>query len=156
MATTVVIGIGNPYRRDDGAGIAVVRRLRLLVPQDVEVAECHGDLTTLLDIWQGYSRVIVIDAMRSGRIAGEVERFGPLDAHTPCKHALLFDARDGIERNPCSGTDTEPASTAKLVLYGIEGADFGEGEGLSEEVAKAVEDVVRYILLDLQKGEEDA
>jgi hydrogenase maturation protease len=155
MHKVIVIGIGNPYRRDDGAGIVVVRRLRPLVPQDVEVAECHGDLTTLLDIWQGYSRVIVIDAMRSGRIAGEVERLDvsthtlPANTRFSSTHAMglneILVLAQALNQRP-----------PQLVLYGIEGADFGEGEGLSEEVAKAVEDVVRYILLDLQKGEEDA
>jgi hydrogenase maturation protease len=155
MATTLVIGIGNPYRRDDGAGIAVVRRLRLLVPQDVEVVECPGDLTMLLDIWQGYSRVIVIDAMRSGRAAGEVMRF---DASTQTLPAnTRFSSTHAMGLNEILVlAQTLNQRPPQLVLYGIEGADFGEGEGLSEEVAKAVEDVVRYILLDLQKGEEDA
>jgi hydrogenase maturation protease len=155
MATTVVIGIGNPYRRDDGAGIAVVRRLRLLVPQDVEVVECPGDLTMLLDIWQGYSRVIVIDAMRSGRAAGEVMRF---DASTQTLPAnMRFSSTHAMGLNEILAlAHTLHRLPRKLVLYGVEGRDFGEGECLSDEVAKAVDDVVCYILLDLKKGEGDA
>ncbi|MCL6475617.1 MAG: hydrogenase maturation protease [Firmicutes bacterium] len=155
MHKAIVIGIGNPYRRDDGAGIAVVRRIRLLAPRDVEVIECPGDLTMVLDIWQGFGRVIVVDAMRSGRAAGEVMRFDastqtlPANMRFSSTHAMglneILALAHALNRLP-----------QKLVIYGIEGSDFGEGEGLSEEVAKAVEDVVRYILLDLQKGEEDA
>ncbi len=155
MATTVVIGIGNPYRRDDGAGIAVVRRIRPLAPRDVEVVECPGDLTMLLDIWQGYSRVIVVDAMRSGRAEGEVMRFDistqtlPANMSFYSTHAMglndILALAHALNRLP-----------QKLVIYGIEGRDFREGECLSEEVAKAVDHVVRYILLDLKKGEGDA
>jgi len=155
MATTLVIGIGNAYRRDDGAGIAVVRRIRPLAPQHVEIVECPGDLTMLLHIWQGYDRVIVIDAMQSGQAAGEVMRF---DTSLPTLSAnLRFSSTHAMGLNDILAlAHTLNRLPGKLVLYGIEGADFGEGEGLSEEVAKAVEDVVRYILLDLQKGEEDA
>ncbi len=155
MHKAIVIGIGNPYRRDDGAGIAVVRRLRLLVPQDVEVVECPGDLTMLLDTWQGYSRVIVIDAMRSGRVAGEWVRFDVSTQTLPA--TMRFASTHAIGLNEILAlAHTLNRLPQKLVLYGIEGGDFGEGECLSEEVAKAVEDVVRYILQDLQKGEGDA
>jgi hydrogenase maturation protease len=155
MGATIVIGVGNPYRRDDGAGIAAVRQLRLSLPVGASVAECAGDTTTLLNLWQGYSKVIIVDAMRSGRTAGVILRFDPLLQPLPANtrfsstHAMGIDAMLALAR----ALNRLPA---KLVLYGIEGRDFGEGEGLSEEVAKAVQDVVRYILIDLRKDEEDA
>lgn len=153
--SVLLIGVGNPYRQDDGVGIAVVRRLRQLLPEWVECIECAGDLTTLLEDWRGYNPVIVVDAMRSGRSAGEVVLLDlsqhplPADTHFFSTHAMGLNEAVAL----AYALNRLPP---KLVVYGIEGKHFGEGEGLSPEVAKAVEDVVRYILQDLMKGERDA
>lgn len=151
----LLIGVGNLYRQDDGAGIVAVRCLRPLLPEWVECIERAGDLTALLKDWQGYDLVIVVDAMRSGRPAGEVvlldlsQHPQPADARFFSTHAMGLNEAvalaHALNRLP-----------PKLVVYGIEGKHFDEGEGLSPEVVKAVEDVVRYILQDLMKGERDA
>jgi hydrogenase maturation protease len=39
----------------------------------------------------------------------------------------------------------------RLVVYGIEGADFGLGEGLSPEVAAAVPQVVSRLQAELEE-----
>lgn len=151
----LLVGIGNPYRQDDGAGIAVVRRLRPLLQERVECVECSGDLAALIDTWQSYSRVIVIDAMRSGRAAGEVVY---LDAS---RQPVAADTRF-FSTHAMGLSETLALAQAlnrmppKLVIYGIEGKQFGEGEGLSAEVAKSAEDVVRYILQEVREGSEDA
>lgn len=151
----LLVGIGNPYRRDDGAGIAVVRRLRTLLPERVECMECTGDLVDLMDRWQGYEQVMVIDSMRSGRAAGEVIRLDaseqplPADVRFSSTHAVGLSETLALAR----ALNRLPP---KLVLYGIEGKQFGEGEGLSAEVAKAVEDVVLYISEELERSGEDA
>ncbi|MDW8104612.1 MAG: hydrogenase maturation protease [Armatimonadota bacterium] len=146
---TLLIGVGNPYRQDDAAGIAVVRRLRQRPPKQVDCMECPGDLTTLIETWRGYEKVIVVDAMSSGRSVGEVVRFDlsqqplPTDVRFFSTHAMglgeVIELARRLQRLP-----------PQLVVYGIEGKHFGEGEGLSPEVAKAVEDVVRYILQELK------
>src|SRR5437899_1606818 len=44
----VVIGVGNPYRRDDGVGPAVVDRLRRSAPAGVRLEESDGEPSQLL------------------------------------------------------------------------------------------------------------
>lgn len=152
---TLLIGVGNPYRQDDGVGIAVVRRLRQLLSNQVECVECTGDLIALLDRWQGYEQVIVIDAMRSGRAAGEVRRFDV--SRQPLPEDLCFPSTHAIGLNETLAlAHAFHRLPPKLVVYGVEGKHFGEGKALSAEVAKAVEDVVRYILQELTKGDTDA
>ncbi|GBC96320.1 hypothetical protein HRbin16_02122 [bacterium HR16] len=157
MATygILLVGMGNPYRQDDGAGIAVVRRLRPLLQERVECMECTGDLTALMDIWQGYEQVIVIDAMHSGRAAGEVIRFDASERSLPAH--VRFSSTHAMGLNETLAlAQALNRLPPNLVIYGIEGKHFGEGEGLSAEVAKAVEDVVRYILQELGEGNGDA
>ena len=69
----LVVGIGNPDRGDDGVGPVIVRRLKGRVPADVRILECGGDALTLLDEWEGFASVILVDAVapidRPGRVA---------------------------------------------------------------------------------------
>ena len=67
---TVVIGIGNDDRRDDGAGLEVARRLRAIVPESIRVLEESGEAAALMAAWEGADRVVIIDAMASGVTTG--------------------------------------------------------------------------------------
>src|SRR6476619_6147364 len=58
----ILIGVGNAWRGDDGAGLAVARRVRELAPAGVDVREVEGDATTLLEAWVGAEHVAVVDA----------------------------------------------------------------------------------------------
>ena len=49
----VVIGVGNEFRRDDGAGPAVVARLRAHVPDDVCLLVSDGEPAGLIEAWAG-------------------------------------------------------------------------------------------------------
>ena len=60
----VVIGVGNEFRRDDGAGPAVVRKLRDLVPSGVGLVITDGEPTRLLEAWTGAALAVVADAVR--------------------------------------------------------------------------------------------
>jgi hypothetical protein len=49
----VVIGVGNEFRRDDGAGPAVVAKLRDLASPGVELVTMDGEPTRLIEAWTG-------------------------------------------------------------------------------------------------------
>ena len=59
----VVIGVGNEFRRDDGAGPTA--RLRGRVPGGVELLVCDGEPTRLIEAWDGAALAVVIDAVRA-------------------------------------------------------------------------------------------
>ena len=72
----VVIGVGNEFRRDDGAGPAVVGRLRDLVPPGVELVITDGEPTRLVEAWTGAALAVVVDAVRAQPPQpGRVHRF---------------------------------------------------------------------------------
>jgi hypothetical protein len=48
----VVIGVGNPYRRDDGVGPAVIERLRRQGLDGVTLAESDGEAAALIMLWE--------------------------------------------------------------------------------------------------------
>jgi hydrogenase maturation protease len=145
-----VIGVGNEWRGDDGAGLAVVRELRASAAHvEVELIELCEHPAALLDAWRGRDAVIVTDALRSGEPPGTIRR---VDA-----------GRDSLPRRPLTRSSThgiglqetiELARTLdrlppRLILYTVEGARFDLGAGLSSAVQAAVPGLVRLVLGEL-------
>jgi hydrogenase maturation protease len=132
----VVIGMGNTFRRDDGAGVEVARRLRRLAPSDVTVLEHDGEPAGLLDAWEGADVAYVVDSVR-GDNPGAVHHL-QLSAH----HAIPAGHDQGSTHTLGLGEAVELARVLDrlpptLTIIGIEGVDFSTGEGLSQEVGRA-------------------
>ncbi len=147
-----LIGLGNPRRHDDAAGIEVARRVRAAAPADVEVFELGDDPIALLDAWRDSDLAVVVDTVRTGAAPGTLHRLevrGPLpvpdrrDRHS--SHALslgdLVELARALDRLP-----------HRLVIIGIEGSEAGMGAGLSAPVQAAVEAVATAMLEDLTSG----
>ena len=71
----VVIGLGNEFRRDDGAGPAVVELLRARPLRDVDLLVSEGEPGGLLTDWTGASLAVVVDAIvASPAVPGRLHR----------------------------------------------------------------------------------
>ena len=147
-AHILVIGVGNPYRGDDGVGPLIARRLReKKLPESVAISE-GGAGASLMDSWRGVSMVIIIDAMNSGDLPGTTRRFDARSeslprAFFPCStHYFGVAEAVGLARV----MDRLPPS---IIVYGIEGKRFEQGIGLSPEVMKAAGEIERRVLADI-------
>src|SRR5678815_5295266 len=58
VTTPLVIGLGNDFRRDDGAGRVAARRVRELAGDAVRVIEESGEGAALMDAWRGAELVV--------------------------------------------------------------------------------------------------
>ncbi|NUN48277.1 MAG: hydrogenase maturation protease [Candidatus Brocadiae bacterium] len=131
----LAIGVGNELRRDDGAGLETVRRLR--GQAGLEVREVRGDLSVLAGEWERADRVFLVDAVRSGSAPGTLHRFdagaSPLPAVFARGSTHAIGIAGAVELARALGR-----LPAALVVFGIEGRDFGHGEGLTPEVERGV------------------
>jgi hydrogenase maturation protease len=147
---TVVIGIGNLYRRDDGVGIIVARRLAAARLAATRVIEHSGEGTALMEAWRGAQRVVVVDAVQSGAPPGTIHHLEASAQPIPSRffhystHA--FSLAEAIELARALGQ-----LPSRLVVFGVEGANFHSGETLSPSVAQAVEEVVQRVRQELEK-----
>lgn len=148
---TRIIGVGNSLRGDDGAGPAVIRHLRQNLIDTADLLEASGEGATLLESWEGFETVILVDAARTGSPPGTIFRFDahaeslPTDFFHYSTHA--FSVAEAVEL--ARVLDRLPP---KLIIYGIEGASFLHGVTLSPAVQEAVEDVAARIALEVAGG----
>jgi hydrogenase maturation protease len=183
---TTVVGIGNPYRRDDGLGSAVIDRLRARLRDyqrnhnlhdhnlhdhndgavEVVLAESDGEPTRLLDLWQGASRAVIVDAVRtatSSPVAGRVYRRSlrhpSMDATAGVGHGADTAQGAGMAYGAGAaasshGVDVGSAMALAaaldmlpmtVLLYAVEVTDTSPGQGLSPAVAAAADKVAEEI-----------
>jgi hydrogenase maturation protease len=147
-APVVVIGVGNEFRRDDGAGPAVIARLQGLAPPGVRLIVTDGEPARLIEAWTEAALAVVVDAVRADPPhPGKIHRFvvdrpGAAPGRAASSHGLGFD--DAIRL--AVALDRMPG---RLIVHAIEAADLSQGPGLTEPVAAAVGVVARAILDDL-------
>jgi hydrogenase maturation protease len=146
----VLVGVGNPYRGDDGAGPAVAERVRSHAPAGVEVVTCEQEASRVIDAFEGADSAVLVDAVSSGAEPGTVHRFDAADGPVPARafrsstHA--FGVGEAIELARALGK--LPAS---VIVYGIEGSAFAAGEGLSPAVEGAVDRAAEAVLEELAR-----
>ena len=149
----LIIGVGNAYRGDDGAGVAVARLLSGQVQPGMKVIEETGEGTALAEAWRGAGFVIVVDAIRSGAPAGTIRRFDAGKEKIPGEifgqSTHTFGVAGAIEL-----ARTLEELPPRLLLYGIEGQSFAPSQKLSEPVEKAVAAVAAEVLLEARRPSE--
>jgi hydrogenase maturation protease len=149
VSETLVIGVGNAYRGDDGAGIAVARKLAAQRLPGVRVMEMNGEGTSLVDAWKDVPSVLLVDAVSSGAVPGTIHRFeaqaGPLPKGLEHRSSHSFGVAEAVEVARALGR-----LPPRLVIYGIEGGPFAPGQGLSPEVERAVEEVASRLISELR------
>ncbi len=144
-----MIGVGREGRRDDAAGLRAARLARALLWPRGRVIECEGATTSLLDAWRGADVVIVVDAMVSGAPPGTVRRIDP--EREPIPAVLYRGSTHGLGlAEAVELARSLGQSPRTLLIYGIEGEDFGFGPRLSYAVECAVRDAALRIAEEIQ------
>lgn len=148
-----VIGIGNQFRGDDGAGIWAARILREANLPGVTVLESSGEGATLMEAWDGFDSVVLVDAMRSSARIGTVRRF---DAGADPLPPNLFSPQSTHAFGVAAAVELARVLNRlppRLVIYGIEGKSFDNGCGLSPEVEAGGIEAVTLIMTEVKSGE---
>lgn len=147
---TLLIGVGNDYRSDDGVGRVIVRRIAAMNLPGVQIAETSGEGTALMALWSTQARIFLFDAAQSGAKPGTIHRIDTSRSPVPTgffhysTHA--FSVAEAIELSRALATLPE-----NLILYGVEGSRFEHGDQLSPAVALAAGQVVERVVRELQE-----
>lgn len=151
----VVMGVGNPYRRDDGVGPALAAAIGALKLPDVTVLTSDGEPGRLLDAWSGAELAVVVDAMcRDGGKPGQIHRVGVTDggpasdlacSGSASTHGLGIGEAIALAR----ALDRLPV---RLVVYAVEADDVGHGEQLSPSVTASLPRLTELVLAELRSA----
>ena len=146
----VVAAVGSEFRRDDGAGPAVLDRVGNELG-DVEVLGSLASPWHLVGAWDGADLAIVVDAVdavAAGDEPGavhvvEVDMNFPPETHGRTAAQTSSHGLGVIEAlHIAAALGTAPAH---VVLVGVAGEDFGEGSGLSPSASHGVERAARVV-----------
>ena len=150
MINAVVIGVGSTYRHDDGVGANVMALLAATDLADgVRLVELDGEPSRMIDAWEGCGLAIIVDAVTTGAVAGTIHRFAAESLMlTPSGSTSSHSSGFGEALRLGEALDRLPD---RVVVYGIEGADFTLGVGLSPPAAAAVGPVVAAIRQELDE-----
>lgn len=145
MKHICVIGVGNPYRRDDGAGPAVIEGLRHLRLSHVELFDCDGEPTRLLDLWTRANLAVVVHTAQTGSSApGTVRRRSLLHPSISRPGWTTTTSTAGIH-DAVTLSAALGLLPARMLCYVVEAGDTSSGVGLTPPVATAVADLVDEI-----------
>jgi hydrogenase maturation protease len=145
----VVIGLGNPLRGDDGVGPRLVEELtRRGLPEGVTALDGGTGGLALLHVLEGWQRAVIVDAADVGREPGQFVRFTP-------EQARLVQAADHVSLHQAGLSETLSLANAlgqtlpDLVIFGVQPAKIGWGEGLSQSVEAALPALTDAILVEI-------
>ena len=138
-----LIGVGNPWRRDDGVGWAVATAASRRLGDAVVVIETDGEPSRLIDAWVDTDLAVVVDAVCSGSEPGTI--------HVWRGEAEIARGRRSTGSHSLGLADAIALGRAvqrlprELVVVGIEVQQTSRGDGLSSPVAAAVEPAAELI-----------
>jgi hydrogenase maturation protease len=141
----LLLGIGNEFRSDDGIGLIIVRQIQNTQLSSIIVKEASGEGAALMEAWQGYENVIIVDAMLSGAKPGTILKIDASKETVPANlfhystHA--FSVAEAIEL-----AREMKILPPRLVVYGIEGANFNAGITISQVVQESGQQVLEQIV----------
>lgn len=145
----LVAGVGNIFLGDDGFGTEVARRLTAEpLPPGTKVVDFGiRGVHLAYELLDGYDVLVLIDAASHGMAPGTVSLIEPDLMTLPNSPATagLVDAHGMEPTSVFSLLRTLEEAPARTLVVACEPADTGEGIGLSEPVAAAVDPAVVMI-----------
>jgi hydrogenase maturation protease len=146
--SALVMGVGNLERGDDGVGPLVVDLLRELAPEGIALRSGFSDGPAMVEAWQGFARVIAVDAVRGPSPPGTLHRIDairdPLPASLVSRSTHGFGLREAVELARVLGQ-----LPGELTIYGVEAEHFELGRPMSEAVAESARNLAPRILREL-------
>lgn len=146
-----IIGMGNDYRSDDGAGLYVSRLIDAKGPANTKVISGVSDGTQLIEAWQGVDAAFVVDTVSSGASPGHIYRYDALNETVPEDYFTDYSTHAFSVKKTVELAGILGRLPSKLIIYGIEGRDFSPGDSLSQDVKAKANELADIIINEITK-----
>jgi len=161
---TLVIGLGNPLRGDDGVGVRAIELLAALtLPPDVEVTDGGTQGLGIVNLMEGRRRVIVVDAADVGKPPGHFSRFALHETHLLDDSGLCADD-SGLNTRGKTNLSIHAAGLREalllahalkmlpenVIIFGVQPNSLEWETGLSPAVEEGLPDLVAAMLAEVR------
>ena len=146
---TLVLGIGNILIQDEGLGVRAVERLQTLYSLPPEVRAVDGGVMglDLLPYLEDAERVLILDAVQTGRPPGSVVRLeGP---EIPTVLALKTSIHQVGLQELLAVSRLRGTLPASITLWGMQPAALEISTELSHTVSAALDSLVEAVAEDI-------
>jgi len=99
-----------------------------------------------METWTNKDRVFIVDAVASNGKPGTIYRFDALNENIPADIFVRYSTHAINLAEAIELAKILALLPDSLVVYGIEGADFSAGVGLTPEVERAGVEVIKLVL----------
>lgn len=143
---TLVIGVGNLLRCDDGVGIHVVNRLNEVAPSSIDTLDVALGSVEILEAMKGRDHVFIVDAIQAGGEPGTIYRVNLSKGEEPPRvtHSHGVDLLTTLRLGDSLFSGQMPR---EIVLLAVEAEDVTTlSESCTSKVQAAIEKVVELIL----------
>lgn len=139
----LIIGVGNPFRSDDGIGPAIIKILQAENNPDFVLVDGGTDGLALLDQLAEYEKSIIIDAVQMLEAPGVVKSFTPAEAKIKIKSDVL--STHGLGLAETLKLVDELNIKTKIKIIGIQPQNVDFGDGLSDEIKNQIPQILKLI-----------
>jgi hydrogenase maturation protease len=152
MNQTLVLGLGNNLRGDDGAGSAVVAALSSMdLPTNVEILDGGTPGLETVLLLQGYERVFIVDAADMGLEPGQWRCFTPdtaeLKSGEKKLQGTLHAAGLAEALVLARALDLLPPT---LIIFGIQPQSLDWSQDLTEPLKAALPDLINAVVNEIR------
>jgi hydrogenase maturation protease len=141
---TLIIGVGNPWRLDDGIGPKIIAELNKQPHANFDLRDGGTDALALIDEIEKYTSVIIIDAVNMNAPAGTVRVFTPEQAKIQISSDALTTHGFGLAEMLVMLEKL--AIKTKIKIIGIQPQSIDFGEKLSTVIADQIKSIVDLVL----------
>jgi len=140
----LILGIGNKFRSDDGAGVAAAEKIEKFGMDKFDVKIADGEGTEIMEAWKGYDNVIIIDAVQKNKCAGKIHEINANDKVLESDFFNYSSHAFGLAEaiNVSKVMNKLPKF---LIVYGIEGEHFQFDTKLTPKIEKSVDKIAEMI-----------
>lgn len=143
MGNSVVVGVGNTWRHDDGIGPYIINLLQQQNFNAADLLDGGIDGLALLDKLAEYKHAIIVDAVNMQQPVGTIKTFFPAEAKLITSDAL---STHGFGLAELITLMSELDIKTKVTIIGIQPANIEFGEGLTEEIQARVPAIIEIIV----------
>ncbi|WP_052299962.1 hydrogenase maturation protease [Ferroglobus placidus] len=142
-----MLGVGNPLAGDDAVGIEVVKRLKKLeLPEEVDLIEGGTLSFQLINFFDNYDKIVVVDAVKTGRKPGSVVRLEMNEFFDFSKISVL--TSHDFDFFTVAKVLSMIREIPEIVVIGVEVENLS-GFEMSDSVRKSINEAVKKILEEI-------